>query len=111
MSLARPFNSFFKTAWGSEASFWLAVVVAPLLLPLEADVCFGNQVGSSLIESTLGLLILALRSFAIALFILGGFILFRVSVIGFVRLDILDDRIHELSHLTDRPLESAEFLY
>lgn len=83
---SRSFQGFFKAIWGSETSFRLVVVVAPLLLPLETNIRVGYQVGSILVESSLGLLILALRSFAIVLFILGSFVLFLVNILGLVRL-------------------------
>src|SRR3954466_12744905 len=48
---ARSFHGFFKGDRGLESSFWLTVVVAPLLLPLGADIRVGYQVRSILIES------------------------------------------------------------
>jgi len=86
------------------------VVVAPLLLSLGADICVGHQVRSSLIKSSLGLLVLTLGSFATVL-TLAGFILLRVSILGFIRLGVLDNRVHEFSHVLDRSLESAKFVY
>ena len=78
---------------------------------MEADICVGYEIGSSLIKSTLGLLILTLGSFAAVLFILDDFILFRVNILGFIRLSLLDNRVHEFSHVLDRSLESAELVY
>src|SRR5437764_1364596 len=61
-------------------------------------------------QSVFGMLVLNLGSFATVLFVLVGFILFRVGIFGFVRLGVLDDSIHEFSHVLDRSLESAKLV-
>src|ERR1041385_567321 len=108
MRWARTLHSCFKVV-RAKISFRLAVVVAPLLLSLGANICVGYQVRSSLVKSSLGLLILILGCFA-TIVVLAGFVLLRFSILGFVRLGVFDDCVHELSYILDRPLESAKFV-
>src|ERR1041385_3564124 len=108
MGWARTLHSCFIVV-RAKVSFRLAVVVAPLLLSLGANICVGYQVRSSLFKPSFGLLILILGCFATIL-VLAGFILLRFSILGFVRLGVFDDYVHELSYVLDRSLDSAKFV-
>ena len=58
-----------------------------------------------------GLLVLTLGPLVASLFVLSGFILFRVGIFGLVRLDIFDYCVHELTHVLDSSLEPAELVH
>ena len=56
-------------------------------------------------------ILLALRPFAVVLFILASFVFLRVGIFGLVRLGIFDYCVHELTHVLDSSLEPAEFVH
>ena len=98
------------TIW-TEVLFCL-LIVAPLLLSLEVDSSIGYQIRSILIKPTLILLVLIsiVLPFATGFLSLAGFILIRVSIFCLVRLGVLSDCIHELTHVFDRSFDTAKFM-
>ena len=118
MFWAWPFKGLLITVW-TEVLPWLPIV-ATLLLPLGAGIRVGDQVGSILVKPTLVLISIAiallilisatLLSLAAVLLSLAGFVLVGLAILGFIRLGVLGDCIHEFSHISDCSFDTAEFV-
>ena len=95
--------------------------MATLLLPLGAHIGIGNQIGVILIKPAfilisiaiilLALVTTVLLSLSAVLLPFAGFVLVGLAILGFIRLGVLGDGIHELSHVSDRSVDAAKLMY
>ena len=103
----RSFEGLLKVLWANALS--QLPKIATLFLLLRACVGIGDQIGVVLVDSALvsiAIILLALvssilLSLSAVLLPFVGFVLVGLFVLGFIRLGVLGDDVHELTHVSD----------